>query len=830
MLMTPQTLFADVILPLPLEGTFTYRVPRVLQDDISIGKRVVVQFGRKKIYTALVYNLHHKAPEAYTVKYVLSLLDFQPIVVEKQIKLWEWISHYYCCSLGEVMQAALPAAFKLASESKIVLNPDFNQDLSLLSDKEFLIYEALTINHVLSLTEVSKILEQLKIIPAVKNLIDKGVVLLEEEVQEKYKPKKEAFVQLSTVYQEEKKLIDLYNVLHKKAPAQLGVLMAHQLLTKSSQNLLMPIKKSELRQKSGKTSAIIDVMIRKGIFKQQSMEVSRLESYDKPLVDSLTLNELQETALKDIKKKMQTHNVVLLHGVTSSGKTEIYVKLIEETIAKGLQVLFLIPEIALTTQMINRLRRYFGNDVGVYHSKFSSSERVEIWHAVLNHSTNQSEKKYKIILGARSSLFLPYENLGLIIIDEEQEASYKQHNPPRYHARDTALYLQQLHDCKVLMGTATPSVESYFNCLTKRFEKVDLLKRYGNFSLPEILLADLKDLHKKRMMKSFFSPQLLENIQKCLEKKEQLILFQNRRGFALWLECQKCSYIPYCKYCDVTLTYHKKFNQLRCHYCGYHTKIPDKCPACKSEHVKMKSYGTQRVEDELKIFFPHAVIGRMDYDTTRTKHAFQNLINDFQNKKIDILVGTQMVSKGIDFDNVGLVGILNADNILHFPDFRSFEKAFQMLTQVCGRTGRKKQRGKVLLQTYNPNHFVIKCIRNNDIKMFYDQQLQERKRFLYPPFCRLIVFTLKHRNATTLSKGADKFAFELRRHFPKKILGPEYPHVSKVKNEFIKNILLKVDKKLPVTTVRDIVKKEVSALNKNQHFKSIKINIDVDPV
>lgn len=828
--MERRTLFVDVILPLALEGNYTYRVPLNLNEYVAVGKRVVVQFGKKKVYTALIYKVHEKAPTAYAVKYIYDVLDMAPIVNEKQLQLWEWMAHYYCATLGEIMNTAMPAAFKLASETKIVINPDFDNDTSALNDKEYLIYEALISNSVLSLTEVSKILDQIKIIPYVKNLIEKGVVLLEEEVKETYKPKIEVFLTLSEKYKDEAAMRALYDSLDKKAPKQLAVLMAHQMLAHKEGDLFKPLARKKISQKTGNSSAVINAMVKKGIFVQEEKEVSRLESYDKPLAGSLLLNEPQEEAFKQIKNKFETTDVVLLHGVTSSGKTEIYVKLIEEVIAKGQQVLFLMPEIALTTQMINRLRRYFGNEVGVYHSKFNDSERVEIWYAVMNSASQKPHRTYKIVLGARSSLFLPFDNLGLIIIDEEQEQSYKQYNAPRYHARDAALYLRLLHKSRVLLGTATPSLETYHNCETGKFQKVELSQRYGNFSLPEVVIADLKDLHKKRMMKSFFSPVLLDTIEACLAAQQQVILFQNRRGFALWLECRKCTHIPMCKCCDVTLTYHKKFNRLRCHYCGYNTKVPEVCPACRSEEIKMKSYGTERVEDELKIFFPKAHIARMDYDTTRKKNAFQNLIDDFQNKKIDILVGTQMVSKGMDFDNVGLVGILNADNILHYPDFRSFERAFQMLTQVCGRTGRKSQRGKVLLQTYNPHHFVIESVINNNTHDFYKSQLRERHRFIYPPFCRLILFTLKHRNSTVLNNGAAFFASDLKRHFPKMVLGPEYPHVAKIKNEFVKTVLLKVDKKLSVQKVRQTVNRAIANLKNNDKFKALKAFVDVDPV
>ncbi|MDD3875705.1 MAG: primosomal protein N' [Bacteroidales bacterium] len=522
--------------------------------------------------------------------------------------------------------------------------------------------------------------------------------------------------------------------------------------------------------------------------------------------------------------------MVLLHGVASSGKTEVYVKLIQEVIDRGQQVLYLLPEIALTTQMIERLRRFFGNDIGVYHSKFNSTERVEVWYAVLHAKSKEHTVPYKIILGARSSLFLPYNNLGLIIIDEEHDTSYKQHNSPRYHARDTALYMCRLYGCKALLGTATPAIETYYNTKTEKFNLVTLKERFGNLPTPEVEVVNIKDLAKKRAMKSIFSPAMLKGIEEALQKKEQVIVFQNRRGFALWLECQSCSYIPMCKYCDVTLTYHKNDNLLRCHYCGYTSKIPAECPSCKSGKIVLKSYGTQRVEDELKIFFPQLIIGRLDYDSTRSKTAFEDILTDFSDGKIQILVGTQMLSKGLNFENIGLVGIMNADNILNFPDFRSFERGFQVLTQVCGRSGRKYKQGKVVMQTFNPDHFVINSVLSNDYEGFYNQQIQERNKFIYPPFCRLILVSFKSRNMKLLNEASAFFAENMRYSLPKRVLGPEYPFVGKIKNEFIKNVLIKVDKKINVDSMRILLTKQINQIRNHNDFKSVKVIVDVDPV
>jgi len=825
------TLFVDVILPLSVEGVFTYRVPFELNDDVLKGKRVVVPFGKKRFYTAVIYNIHQKAPENYTVKYILSVLDAKPIVNETQFKLWEWMSFYYFSQLGEVMNAALPQAFKLASETQIVLNPDFDGNYEVLNDTEYLIAEALTLRNILSLTEISKITGQLKTFNLVKNLIEKGVVLLEEEIKEKFKPKKETFIRLSEVYKAELALKELFEKLEQKAEKQMNALLKYIQLAQKQQDMFSFVSKQKLLKEGNFSAHIIDAMLKKNIFEVQVSEVSRLDVYNKPLIDKLSLNESQQLAYQEIKTHFETQAVVLLHGIMSSGKTEIYAKLIEEQISKGKQVLYLLPEIALTTQMIMRLRKIFGNDIGVYHSKFNDNERIEIWNAVLNERGADALRKYKIILGARSAMFLPFSNLGLIIVDEEHESSYKQHYPPPYYnARDSAIYLSHLHNCKTLLGTATPSIETYYNSETGKYARVNLNRRYNNLPMPEFAVVNLSVLYKQKALKSMFSGLMLSQIQECLNAKQQVILFQNRRGFALWLECQNCHFMPECPNCDVTLTYYKKDNLLKCHYCSFKSIIPDKCPVCSSSKMLLKSYGTERIEDELSIYFPEAKVGRMDFDTTRTKHAYQQIINDFEERKTDILVGTQMLSKGMDFDNVGLVGVLNADNMMHFPEFRSYERAFQMITQVSGRTGRKSTRGKVIIQTYNPGHIVIESVVNYDYKGFYESQIIERKKFFYPPFSRLIQISLKHRNREVLDKAASFFAGHMKMQLPKRVLGPEFPHVNKIRNEFIKDILVKTEKSLSALKIREILKLEIDRVTKQAEYRGLKIQVNIDPV
>ncbi|NVO03727.1 MAG: primosomal protein N' [Bacteroidetes bacterium] len=826
------TLFADVVLPIPLAGTFVYRVPFELNDEVKVGQRVVVQFGRQKVYTALVWKIHQIVPQSYEVKYVLSILDEKPIINEKQMQLWEWMAQYYMCTLGEVMNAALPSSLKLASESKIVLNPNFNYDFSQLNEKEYLIAEALDLRKVITLTECSDIVEQKKIIPLIKTLIEKGVILLQEELINQYKPKKETFVSLADKYiNDEPALKKIFDSLEKKSFKQLQLLISYISLTNINSESYQEISKSILLKSVDSNSTVLDALVKKGVFETCEKEVSRLEIYEKPVKESMELNEFQVKALDEIKDSFKEKDVVLLHGITSSGKTEIYVKLIEEAISQGKQVLYLLPEIALTTQIINRLRRYFGNNVGVYHSKFNENERVEIWNSVLNKPEDLVSRKYQIVLGARSAMFLPFENLGIVIVDEEHETSYKQYDPaPRYNARDAAIYLAHLHQCKTLLGSATPSIETFFKAKTQKFGFVELSKRFGEIQLPEILVADVKDETRKKKMKSHFSSFLIEHIGEALKRKEQVILFQNRRGFSTRLECDECNWVPQCKNCDVTLTYHKFRNQLKCHYCGFSTRIVEKCPTCNSKSLSLKGFGTEKIEDEIPIFFPDATVARMDLDTTRTKHAYQQIINDFEDRKVDILIGTQMISKGLDFDNVSLVGVLNADNMLSFPDFRAFERSFQLMAQVSGRAGRKGKRGKVVIQSFNPYHSVIRYIIDNDYIGMYESQLLERRNFKYPPFVKLVSITLKHKDSDLLDRAAKEFAINLKSVLGKRVLGPEFPLVSRVRNEYLKNILIKIENEISSARVKTLIGEEINKFKAHAEFKSARIIIDVDPV
>lgn len=824
------TLFADVLLPLPVKGYFTYRIPFEMNETVCPGMRVVVQFGKKKIYTALVRKIHSNPPKYSEIKYILSILDVQPIVNEHQFLFWEWMATYYLCNEGEVMNVALPSAFKLASETRIILNPTFDGDISLLNEKELLIAEALQNQPVLTLSDASRIVGQIKVIPIIKTLIEKQVVLIHEELEEKYKPKTEMFIGLAEKYRDEPSLKTLFDKLEKRGYKQLQLLMSFLQLSQVLNGKQLEVTRTKLLKTLEDSSAALSALVKKGVLLQQEKTISRLGNFDaESLPEAIELNEQQENASNFIRGSWQKNkDVTLLYGVTSSGKTEIYIKLINEVIASGKQVLYLLPEIALTTQTIQRLRKYLGDKVGIYHSKFNDNERVEIWNNVLG---SDNEKSYSVMLGARSSLFLPFTNLGLIIVDEEHDSSFKQFDPaPRYNARDAAIYLARMHHAHTLLGSATPSIESYYNAINGKYELARLLGRYGGVLLPEIFLVNIKEETLRKNMKSHFSPFLLENIKTALETGEQIILFQNRRGFSLRLECNTCHWVPQCVNCDVSLIYHKKANLLKCHYCGYSTRIPENCHDCGSPAILMQGFGTEKVEEELAIFFPQARITRMDLDTTRTKNSHQQIIGDFENRNIDILVGTQMVTKGLDFDNVGLVGILNADSMLTFPDFRAYERSFQMMAQVSGRAGRKNKRGKVIIQTYNPQHPVIHYVLNNDFESLFSSELVERKKFKYPPFYRLIRITVKHTNPELVNKAAQKLAENLRSSLGKRVLGPEYPPVSRVRNQYLKNILVKMERSAGLLEMKTEITRQIVLFSSEMEFKRVMVVVDVDPM
>ncbi|MCX6280096.1 MAG: primosomal protein N' [Bacteroidetes bacterium] len=827
------TLFADVLLLLPISGTFTYRVPYLLNDEVKTGIRVVVQFGSRKIYTALVLRIHETPPQNRLPKYILSALDEEPIVTPVQLRFWDWLAAYYLCHPGEVMNAAFPAALKLASESKIALNPDAPDFPPGLNEKELLLLEALRNRKVIAVSEVAKILDQQKTIPVIKTLIEKGLIISEEEINDPYKPKREEFVRLSsTIAGDEDAMRGMFEQLEKRAKKQLEILMTFIRLSQYGFEIPKEVKRRELLIQSKGTSAQLSLLVERGVFEIYSRIVSRLDTGNiEPVLSRSELTPVQEEAFQQIRRTFETKDVVLLHGVTSSGKTELYIKLMQQVINEGKQVLFLLPEIALTTQIVTRLRKYFGNRVGVYHSRFNVHERVDIYKAVLQSANPGSDfQPYDIILGARSAVFLPFSNLGLVVVDEEHDSSFKQMDPaPRYNGRDAAIYLAHLHGAKTLLGSATPSVESYYNVFRGKYGLVELSERYANMLMPQIEVVNIREATQQGMMKSHFSTVLIERLKTALNQGEQAILFQNRRGFSLRLECDTCHWMPTCLNCDVTLVYHKKINQLRCHYCGFVSRVPEKCPECQGLQIKMKGFGTEKVEEDLGLILPGTRITRMDLDTTRSKYALHQIISDFEARKVDILVGTQMVTKGLDFDNVSLVSILNADNMLSYPDFRSAERSFQLMAQVSGRSGRKNKQGKVIIQTRQPAHLVIRQVVANDYAGMFNHELTERKKFGYPPFTRLILLKLKHKDSDLLNNAAGILAKSLRQEFGNSILGPEYPMVSRIMNYYIKHIMFKIEKPAKLAAVKSSMMEIIWKFQQDLTCRSVRIIIDVDP-
>jgi primosomal protein N' (replication factor Y) len=695
-----------------------------------------------------------------------------------------------------------------------------------------MVIEALLARKKLPLNTIADILDQPKIIHLIHNLIEKGIVTAEEKLENKYKPLKQAFVKLSREYAEdEEKLKEVFDELSKRAFRQLQVLMVYLTLAKGANGIPADVKKSELLKNKEVTLPSLQALVSKGILEIIEIEGSRLAA-SQALYDpgSITLSLHQKRAFEEIEKSFIEKDVVLLHGITSSGKTELYIKLINQAILEKKQVLYLLPEIALTSQIINRLQRYFGDKVGVYHSRYSDNERVEIWNHCLDHEEHYETGRFQVILGARSALFLPFHKLGLVIVDEEHDSSYKQYDPaPRYHARDAAIMLARLHSAKTLLGSATPAIETYFNASSGKYGLVAMSERYGGVSMPEILLANVREETRNKTMQSHFTSVLINQIREALKLEEQVILFQNRRGFSLHLVCDSCDWVPMCKNCDISLTYHKKENKIKCHYCGYSESLPTKCPQCESTRILMKGFGTEKVEEELGAIFPETTIRRMDLDSTRTKYAHQRIISDFEERRINILVGTQMVTKGLDFDNVSLVGILNADNMLNFPDFRSHERSYQLMEQVSGRAGRKAKQGKVIIQSFNPTHPVIQHVVYHDYHAYYRSQLEDRNKFHYPPYYRLISLRLKHRDQNVLNKAAKDLAQDLRAELGKRVLGPEYPLVSRIQNWYIKQILVKIERGPNVAGFKELIRAKIDELQKIPAYRQVRVITDVDP-
>lgn len=811
--------FIDVILPIPIQKLFTYSITDAEAEYLKIGMRVSVPFGKRKIYTGLVHSIHQNPPLIYEAKDIHQILDESSLVQPLQIKFWEWIASYYMCTLGDVMRAALPSAFILESET-IISKTKVQLNDTDLKDDEFLVYEALYHQSSLKIQDVMNILDKKMVLPVIKRLIEKEAISVEEEVFEKYKPKLVRYVKLNAQFASEESLQQLLEELNR-APKQRKVLMTLFMLSSKTKK---PIKVKDLMDESNASSSIIKTLLEKDILEEYFIQTDRVAFFGNTNTASKRLNEHQDKALSEIISEFKIHHTVLLHGVTSSGKTEIYVKLIEDILEQGKQVLYLLPEIALTTQLVSRLQNYFGEKVAIFHSKYSSHERVEVWNNVLNNSS-----KAQIVLGARSSIFLPFNNLGLIIVDEEHEQSFKQFDPaPRYHARDAAIILANMHKAKTLLGSATPSLESFFNAQQQRYGLVELKHRFNNVLMPEMELVDIKDKHKRKLMKGHFSDRLIEEMTETLSEGHQIILFQNRRGFSPIIECNTCGHAPQCPNCDVSLTYHQYRNQLRCHYCGYNTGMITTCSACGSPELHNKGFGTEQIEAEVKVLFPDHNVARMDLDTTRGKYGYEKIITAFEQQEIDVLVGTQMLTKGLDFRNVKLVGVMNADNMLNFPDFRAHERSFQLIMQVSGRAGRTDKRGKVLVQTYNPYHNILQQVSTNNYNAMFKEQMDERFNYKYPPVYKQIKITLKHKDYNRVEQASIWLGKSLRQIFNDNVLGPESPPIARIRNQFHKNILVKIPKKQSLSKTKEAIIKINNSFLSIKDFRSVKIILNVD--
>lgn len=824
---TRQTWFVDVILPVPIPKMFTYRVPHEMDDLVRIGCRVIVQFGSRKILTGVIGRVHENPPEKYEAKYILEVLDDEPVINEIQISLFQWIADYYMCTLGEVLNIALPTGLKLSSESKVQLHPHFDYYESELefSDKETIVLETLLKNDSLSYGEISKLLNQKSIYTIIKSLVYKETIIIFEEVKEKYRPKKESRIRLKPQWLPKNELERIFDELANK-PKQEAILL-HYLQNVPVFNQPELNKKGLIKSSftgSDLSDSSLRTLIKNEIFEEFEVIVSRFDAYDNSLAE-INLTETQLKAKEEILTSFKEKDVTLLHGITGSGKTELYISLIQDALEGGSQILYLLPEIALTTQIVSRLRKIFGDKMGVYHSKFSDNERVEVWKGVLS-------GRYQFVVGVRSAIFLPFDNLGLIVVDEEHESSYKQYDPaPRYNARDVAMVIGSQHHAKVLLGSATPSMESQYQAQQGKYGLVKLTTRFGAGQLPDFVVADMIREKNKKLSKGEFSSELINAINEALEKKEQVIVFQNRRGYSPYITCGECGWIPKCNSCAVSLTYHQYRKELRCHYCGYKEPLPNTCEACGATHLKTIGFGTEKLEEEISLLFPQARVQRMDLDTTRKKRSYDTIISDFEQGNIDILVGTQMVSKGLDFDNVNLVGIFDIDRMLHFPDFRSFERTFQLSTQVSGRAGRRNKKGKVVIQTRNTEQPVLKQIITNGYDRFYANEIAERQAHHYPPFTRLIGVIVKNRDAKLASLTAIKFGNLIKEKLgTKRVLGPEEPVISKIRNEYLMELIIKLERsQVSLSKVKHVLLEARLELMQEKDLKSSKIVFDVDP-
>jgi len=822
------TRFAEIVLPVPIARLFTYRVPNTMQVLVKIGQRVIVPFGQKKILTGIVVTIHHQPPKDYEAKYILELLDEHEAIYAPQFQLYQWMADYYLCTLGEVVNAALPSGLKLSSESMVQLKPgfDINESDFDFSEKERILLARLK-SDTLSYSDVSKLLGAKSIYSILKSLSSKEAIILFEQVKEKFKPKTEKHVRINPEHANKKSLEALFEAFASK-PKQEAVLLKYlqEIPVFSHPELNQQgLHKSKLMDEEISESSI-GTLIKNKVLEEFEVIVPRFGFPDNTHNHPILLSETQEKARNEILKSFEEHTATLLHGVTGSGKTEIYIDLVRKAMEGGSQVLYLLPEIALTTQIVQRLTKMFGSEMGVYHSKFSDNERVEVWNGVRT-------GKFRFVVGVRSSVFLPFDNLGLIIVDEEHDSSYKQHDPaPRYHARDVVMVMAQIHHARVLLGSATPSVESYYQAKSGKYGLVTLPDRFGEAQLPEIIFADLSKEKKRKTNKGEFSSLLLNEIKEALSKNEQVILFQNRRGYSPMVQCEDCHWIPKCINCSVSLTYHQYRHAMICHYCGYREELPKQCPVCSSKRILTLGYGTEKLEEELTLHFPEAKIQRMDLDTTRSRSGYENIIEGFESGETNILVGTQMVTKGLDFDRVSLVGVFDTDRMMHFPDFRSYERAFQLITQVSGRAGRRATKGKVVLQTSDPNHALFRYVIENDVRGFLQDQLMDRQEHFYPPYTRLIEITFKHTDKKIAVDMADKFARELKNQLKNiRLLGPGEPMISKIRNEYLMDMLIKINRDQgKLNEIKSILSNTASQLLLMKEYRSARIVFDVDPV
>ncbi len=811
--------FVEVIVPLALDPTFTYQINQAEFEFIQPGMRVAVPFGRNKVYTAMVVEKHHRQPETYKAKEINEIIDAIPVVTPAQIKLWRWMADYYMCTLGEVYRSAMPARLLLESETMIQWNDKVTIDTAELDDAEYLLYEAMQVQNVLKLDEVIAILNKKNVFPVINSLLTKNAILLQEEMVELYKPKQERYIRLAEEYLKDDGLTQLMEVVGRAQKQREAVLKFFQLQAMQKK----PISAKQLVDEAEISSAVIKALVEKSVFEVYYINHDRVVFNDAEQ-GYINLTDEQSKALWEIEQHFLQKEVTLLHGVTASGKTEIYIKLIEKYIAQEGQILLMMPEIGMSTQLVQRLVKYFGNQVAVYHSKYSHNERLEVWNQVLSNS-----EKAKVVIGTRLAVFLPFQDLRLVVIDEEHEGNYKQHEPaPRYQGRDVGVVLAMQQKAKVLMGSATPSLETYYNATQGKYGLVELTKRYTNVLLPEIVLVDVKDKYKRKQMTGHFSDYLIDEINIALSLEEQVILFQNRRGFSPVVECMTCGAVPECPHCDVSLTYHKYKNELRCHYCGYTLGMPKQCFRCHSVDLNTKGFGTEQVEEELKELFPTKKIARMDQDTTRGKYGYEKLLDAFAAKQIDILIGTQMLAKGFDFDNVNLVGVMNADNSLYHPDFRAHERAFQLLTQISGRAGRQEKKGKVVIQTFNPYHNIIQQVTNYDYKGMYKEQMYERHNFKYPPFYRLIRLTLKHRDFDKLKEASLWMFNNLQQQLGIPILGPEEPAINRIRNQYIRVILIKIPQQVQLNQTKGQVKRILKSFETIGAYRSVQVIANVD--